>query len=189
MTVPLVLSAPRACQKTEPRGALRTNSDPLQEASALRVITAKPVLNHLHLAQLASSAAPLQEWIRPLARIAPVGATVTSSASRRLSLQTGTRTATLGTTAQLAIRSLLSQTSALPETTVLPALQPKSHAQQELMSQERVLTRAKTARPATIALARVTQLPLFAQKASVQLGAQQLLSALMELTVTQTQSR
>jgi hypothetical protein len=96
---------------------------------------------------------------------------------------------TLGTTAQLAIRSLLSQTSALPETTVLPAPRPKSHAQQVLMSQEPVLTRAKTARLATIALVRATQLPLFAQRAIVQLRAPQSLCALMELTVTQTQSR
>ena len=96
---------------------------------------------------------------------------------------------TLDTTVQLAIRRLLSQTCALPETTVLLAPRPRSHAQQALMSQEPVLTSVKTAQPVIIAQVQVTQLPLFAQRASVQLKAQQSLYALMELIVTKTQSR
>ena len=96
---------------------------------------------------------------------------------------------TLDTTAQLAIRRLLSQTCARPETTALPAPRPRSHVQQALMSQEPVLTRAKTAQLATIAQARAIQLPLFVQRASVQPKARQSLRARMELTVTQTHSR
>ena len=96
---------------------------------------------------------------------------------------------TLGIIARLAIRRLLSRTSALLETTVQPAPRPRAHVQQALMSQEPVLTRAKTARPVTIARARVTLYPLFAQRASVQLKARQSLRARMELTVTKTLSR
>ena len=96
---------------------------------------------------------------------------------------------TLDTTVQLAIRRLLSQTYALQEITALPAPRLKSHVLQALMSQEAVLTSAKTAQPAIIAQVRVTQLPLFAQRATVQLKAQQSFHALMELIVTKTQSR
>ena len=163
--------------------------DLLQEAIALRVITVKLALNHPHLAQSVNSSPPMVEQLLLIARIAQVDPTVTKKASRLQLLVIGTSPVTLVTTAQLAIRRVLSPTSARLETTAQPAQRPKSHVQQAPMSQELVLTSAKTARPATIAQVRVTQHQQFAQRATVQLEARQSLCALMELIVTKTQSR